>query len=162
MLFQQRMTLRQQNIDYYISRQTIIHNIICYFVYCILLETHARTHARTNARSHARTHTHTHTHTLKNIYLIYFSPFAAFSLCGVARLAETFPCLTVSRLFLAGLPCFQLPSDSVFDRNFGILLGASPPHIHVHNCSDDFCFIYSFNVPELFQHSPYPSLSIQP
>ena len=83
-----------------------------------------------------------------------FSPFAADTLCGVASLAETFPSFPVSGPFIHDVPGFQVPSDSVFSAELRPSSRALPPHLHFHNFSDVFSFIYCFNEPEPFQPSP--------
>ena len=78
-----------------------------------------------------------------------FSTFAAVSLFGVGGLAETFPSFSVSGPFLLDFPGFQVPSDSIFHRNFGL-----PLHRHFCNCSDVFSFTSPFDVSKPFQPSP--------
>ena len=86
--------------------------------------------------------------------LSYFSPFAVVSLCGVAGLAETFPSFPVSGPFLPDSPGFHVPPDRIFPPQLRSSSMALPLHLHFDNCSDVFCFISSFDVPESIQHSP--------
>ena len=50
--------------------------------------------------------------------------------------------------------CFRVPSDSVLPYQAGSSSRVLPLHLHFFDCSDDFCFISSFHLPEPFQHSP--------
>ena len=91
-----------------------------------------------------------HTVILYTCMLVFssFSPFAAVTLCGVASLAETFPSFPVRGPFLPDLPGFRVPS---FRSQLWSSSRALPLNLH---CSDVFCFISSFDVPERFQPSP--------
>ena len=55
--------------------------------------------------------------------------------------------------FLPDVPGFQVTSDSVVPSQLRASSRAIPLRLHFHNCSDVFCFIYSFNVPKPFQPS---------
>ena len=84
-----------------------------------------------------------------------FSPFAADSLFGVARLAQTFPSFSVSGPFLLDVPGFQVPFDSIVPPQLSSSSRAFPLHLHFCNCSDVFSSASSFDVSKLFQPSPY-------
>ena len=102
----------------------------------------------------ARYHAHSSLATKIAVVCLIFSLFAAVFLCGVAGTAETFPSFSVSGPFLPDVPGFKVPSDSVFPWQHQSSSRALPLHLHFDNCSDVFCFISSFDVPETFQPSP--------
>ena len=82
-----------------------------------------------------------------HLYNINCSHFAAVYLCGVA--------IPVSGPFLPDVPGFQVPPDSIFPRQLRSSSRALPLHLHFDNCSDVFCFISCFDVPEPVQPSSF-------
>ena len=56
--------------------------------------------------------------------------------------------------FLVDVPGLHVPSDRVFLSHPVSSSSALPIHLHFDNCSDVFCFIASFQMPEPFQLYP--------
>ena len=98
---------------------------------------------------------------INNLCQLYFAPFAAISLCGVAGLADTFPSFPVGGSLLPDVPGFQVSPDSIFPPQLWSSR-ALPLHLHFNNCLDVLSFISSFDVPEPFEPSPSHNHAIPP